>query len=1186
MARRVLYLVLLLLLALPPAWPAGATPFHAGPRPVGPQNTGELRAFWVDAWNSGFKTPAQISQLIADAHTANVNTLIVQVRRRGDAYYNESVEPRATDIPDPAFDPLAALLAAAHNASPPLQVYAWVTTFPVWSDYYSTSDPTRHVYYRHGCGNTCAWDDPENWLSYRYTGGNYVATYDLDPGHPAAARYTVDVCLHLIRHYDIDGLVLDYVRYMGADYGYNKASIDRYIARYGGPYPPDPATESWKAWRREQVTNVVRRLYLEALAVKPDLVLGAATIAWGNGPDQTGGWETTSAYRSVYQDWRGWLEEGIIDLALPMNYDREHQPPQDQYFRNWVEWEKNHQYGRAVAPSPAAYLNHIGGSLVQAAVVQAPSGQGYHALGPAFYSYASTNCDGLPNSEFYNALSHANPYGTPPFPTWVDPPTLPWKTTPTAGHLAGWAIGPTGPLDRAVVQVSGPQTFTTTTDGSGFFGKIDLPPGDYTVVLPAPATSPLYARVEAGRVALATVGAPPAAPALRAVLVDAAHDGFKTPDQVDVLLADARAAHLNAVIVQVRHNGRIYYDSPYEPRADDPELAPGFDPLAYLLQQAHAGEEPIAVYAWLPLLAVWNQDLGLLPPGHVLQEHPEWLSQDQSGNQRSYGKYYLDPGHPGVLTYTVGLVLDLLSRYPVDGLLLDDLLYPYEGSTIGYPIWGYNPVSVARFHTRYGGSGNPPANDAQWMAWRRGELTALLRQIYLRATAAAPRLRIAATAVPWGDSPDYAGGWEQSSAYGRLLQDWRGWLAEGILDLAAPLNYDREYHSSQRLWFDHWLAWEQGNLGRRDVLVLQGAYLNYPEHTLAQAARIPGDFAGFSYYIPANLYADPNAMGYSVQPPRQPWYYSPEAEWWLWRSLALPYGYTDPATGAFTATLPLFPSAAPTPTLPWKDSPTLGHVMGLALGPGLVPMTVPTTITLAGPESRLLQNDGSGFFGAVDLPPGEYLATVSGAASAYRVLAGTVVAGQVTWLQPAVPVTGVAVSGPARLPLGIEGNLTATAMPADASPPITYTWDFGDGSPIVRGPSSVVGHTYDALGPYTIAVTAANCCGTATAEWPVEVFCQEITGVEVEGPGALLVGQTGKYLAAVEPVTASRPLTFTWDNGTVGATALYSWPVTGTYTITMTATNPCGVEQRGTRSVHVQEEWPYRIFLPLVRRPP
>jgi hypothetical protein len=65
-------------------------------------------------------------------------------------------------------------------------------------------------------------------------------------------------------------------------------------------------------------------------------------------------------------------------------------------------------------------------------------------------------------------------------------------------------------------------------------------------------------------------------------------------------------------------------------------------------------------------------------------------------------------------------------------------------------------------------------------------------------------------------------------------------------------------------------------------------------------------------------------------------------------------------------------------------------------------------------------------------------------------------------------------------------------------------------------------------------------------------------------------------------VTASLPLAYAWDNGTLGPAAVYSWTVPGTYTVTVTATNPCGV---GAGWGLVVVEAPvYRIYLPAVWR--
>jgi len=68
----------------------------------------QYRALWVDALHDGIKSPAQVEKLVADAHRANINALIVQVRKGGDAYFNHANEPRALDIVGSrGFDPLA-----------------------------------------------------------------------------------------------------------------------------------------------------------------------------------------------------------------------------------------------------------------------------------------------------------------------------------------------------------------------------------------------------------------------------------------------------------------------------------------------------------------------------------------------------------------------------------------------------------------------------------------------------------------------------------------------------------------------------------------------------------------------------------------------------------------------------------------------------------------------------------------------------------------------------------------------------------------------------------------------------------------------------------------------------------------------------------------------------------------------
>jgi len=101
------------------------------------------------------------------------------------------------------------------------------------------------------------------------------------------------------------------------------------------------------------------------------------------------------------------------------------------------------------------------------------------------------------------------------------------------------------------------------------------------------------------------------------------------------------------------------------------------------------------------------------------------------------------------------------------------------------------------------------------------------------------------------------------------------------------------------------------------------------------------------------------------------------------------------------------------------------------------------------------------------------------------------------------------------------------------------------------------------------------------AELRYATVCTPVMGAAVYGPGALLVGQAGFYTAAPVPLTATLPVTFSWDNGAIGATTFYSWTVTGTHAVTVTAASGCG-RGMGTRVVQVLPAWPDTFYLPMV----
>ncbi|MBA3711757.1 MAG: family 10 glycosylhydrolase, partial [Pyrinomonadaceae bacterium] len=280
------------------------------------------------------------------------------MRRRSDAWYLDSLEPPPDFTPIAAgFDPLQDLIERAHDSG--IEVHAFVIIGAVWNKNptfapsATLGPPTNpnHVFNLHGGYDPVTQQiipGPNNWLTrtllpdgaggISFQGHRVGSEFWIDLGHPDAARNTTDVLINLVANYDLDGLHLDRIRYpevvvagqtpaTGANIGYNQTSVARFQQRYGiaaGSPPPAPNDALWVQWRRDQVTNFVRRLYLEAITIKPQIKVSAALIAFGGIGSTEAAWNSAEAYWRVYQDWRAWTEEGILDIAIPMNYKREH----------------------------------------------------------------------------------------------------------------------------------------------------------------------------------------------------------------------------------------------------------------------------------------------------------------------------------------------------------------------------------------------------------------------------------------------------------------------------------------------------------------------------------------------------------------------------------------------------------------------------------------------------------------------------------------------------------------------------------------------------------------------------------------------------------------------------------------------------------------------------------------------
>ncbi|SFD01265.1 family 10 glycosylhydrolase [Streptomyces aidingensis] len=511
-------------LLLGPTATAGAT---AEPDPD-PDAAAELpqqwRSYWVDAFNEGIYTPEQADRLVADALAVNANALVVQTARRYDCFCNHALYPRTDAAVAPApYDPLATVIDKAHAAG--LEVHAWVNVNTMWNSATPPSSPD-HVFNLHGPSA----DGADRWLNKRSDGTELIgANAYVDPGHPAAADYIVRAVTSLVTHYDVDGINLDYVRYPDSnlapgrsDWGYNDVAVARFQALTGRTDIPGPADPQWSDWRRDQVTGLVRRIYLALWQADPTVRLSMDAITYGHGPQAVGGWQATRTYTEVLQDWAGWLEQGIMDTALTMNYKREWNPDQALMFAEWSEFLADHQADRQAVNGPALYLNSVAGSVAQARRAIAPSAAGNTAAGWSGYSYANpamATVGGSPAERRAqrDALAEALTGGPDaPFAQRAAVPDMPWKTSPTDGHVTGrLALRGGGVLDQARVTLrpltAGGEPLTVRSDGNGWFGFAHVPAGRYLVTAELPpgvAGLPVDV-VEVTRGGIAEAGFPP-----------------------------------------------------------------------------------------------------------------------------------------------------------------------------------------------------------------------------------------------------------------------------------------------------------------------------------------------------------------------------------------------------------------------------------------------------------------------------------------------------------------------------------------------------------------------------------------------------------------------------------------------------------------------------------------------------
>lgn len=238
--------------------------------------------------------------------------------------------------------------------------------------------------------------------------------------------------------------------------------------------------------------------------------------------------------------------------------------------------------------------------------------------------------------------------------------------------------------------------------------------------------------------------------------------------RLDEAVANIAKHNLNTVYPAVWNRGYTLYPSNVAKKASGSKqhyltslpLLPFQDALRELVKQTR--RQHLRVIPWF--------EYGLmLPKNHpITRRHPEWLTRTASGskvsNDNNENMSWLNPCHPEVQEFLTNLIVEVVKRYQVDGIQLDDhFALPVE--------FGYDAYTVQLYKQEHSGKAPPKNyNNSEWMAWRAGKLTQLMTKINKEVKA----VRKDAVISLSPNSPDFA--------YSKYLQDWERWVNKGLLD--------------------------------------------------------------------------------------------------------------------------------------------------------------------------------------------------------------------------------------------------------------------------------------------------------------------------------------------------------------------------------------------------------------------
>jgi uncharacterized lipoprotein YddW (UPF0748 family) len=386
--------------------------------------------------------------------------------------------------------------------------------------------------------------------------------------------------------------------------------------------------------------------------------------------------------------------------------------------------------------------------------------------------------------------------------------------------------------------------------------------------------------------------------------------------RISTMMQTLKDNNFNAVLFQVRGECDTLYPSPYEPWAPQFNWTdPGWDPLAYAIEEAHSRGIEFHAYINTHTMA------STTPPSNTTPQHvynlygkpgsaENWQIHGSDGNpaEKTDAYYWLSPGVPQAEAWTRRAILHVVTTYDVDGVHFDRIRTPSAD-------FSHDPISEARF----AGSGNP--DNEQWGDWMRSQITRQLRKIYGAINQVKPHVKI--SAAPFGICKKEPGGYQGTGtqSYYSWYQDSFGWMENHVLDAIFPMIY-----------------WDIGSAHPFEVLLAD--FLNHTGNRHIYSGCVTTrDYVAQIYETRSQ-----GAQGSTI---------------FSYNSI----NFSNIKSGPYS-------ESAPVIEMSWKKNPISGIIVGYVKDPAGDPIT-DAKINLSGDSYNYLSS-ADGFYTILDISPGKY----------------------------------------------------------------------------------------------------------------------------------------------------------------------------------------------------------------------